>query len=107
MTGVVFLYVTHPDAAGAETLGRSLVEAEVAACVNVFAGMRTVYRWQGRIEEGVEAVMIVKTRADLEPAARAAIIDAHPYECPCVVTLPIAGGHAAYLDWLAVNCRPV
>jgi periplasmic divalent cation tolerance protein len=106
MSGIVFLYVTHPDAAAASALGRALVESEVAACVNVFAGMSTVYRWQGVIEEGREAVMIVKTRADLEHAARAAILEAHPYDCPCVVTIPVAGGHAAYLDWLASSCRP-
>jgi len=106
MTGIVFLYVTHPDTAAASALGRSLVESELAACVNVFAGMSTVYRWQGVIEEGQEVVMIVKTRADLELAARAAILEAHPYACPCVVTIPIAGGHAAYLDWLARSCRP-
>jgi periplasmic divalent cation tolerance protein len=106
MTGIVFLYVTHPDALAASELGRSLVESELAACVNVLAGMSTVYRWQGSIEEGQEAVMIVKTRADLETAARTAIICAHPYECPCVVTIPVAGGHAAYLDWVARSCRP-
>ena len=106
MSGIVFLYVTHPDASAAMVLGRSLVERELAACVNVLAGMSTVYRWQGNIEEGQEAVMIVKTRADRESDARAAIIGAHPYDCPCIVTIPIAGGHAAYLDWVARSCRP-
>jgi periplasmic divalent cation tolerance protein len=106
MSGIVFLYVTHPDEGAASALGRWLVEHDIAACVNVFARMSTVYRWEGRIEAGQEAVMIVKTRADLEPAARAAILEAHPYDCPCIVTIPIAGGHAPYLSWLASSCRP-
>jgi periplasmic divalent cation tolerance protein len=106
MPDVVFLYVTHPDADAALALGRSLVGAELAACVNVLPGMMTVYRWQGTIEAGQEAVLIVKTRADLETASRAAIIAAHPYACPCVVTIPIAGGHPDYLAWLTASCRP-
>jgi periplasmic divalent cation tolerance protein len=106
MTEIVFLYVTHPDAAQAAALGRMLVESQLAACVNLFADMSTVYRWQGAIEEGRETVMIVKTRADLEPASRAAILAAHPYECPCVVTLPVTGGHEPYLAWVASSCRP-
>jgi periplasmic divalent cation tolerance protein len=102
---IVFLYVTHPETEAALALGRALVAAEIAACVNVLSGMRTVYRWEGAIEEGEEAVMIVKTRAALEPAAREAILAAHPYACPCVVTIPVTGGNEAYLAWLAASCR--
>jgi periplasmic divalent cation tolerance protein len=105
MSDVVFLYVTHPDPEGALRLGRLLVEAGLAACANVLPGMQSVYRWEGRIEDSAEAVMIVKTRADLEAAARDAIVAAHPYACPCVVTLPVAGGHPPYLAWLAQTCR--
>jgi periplasmic divalent cation tolerance protein len=106
MNDIVFLYVTHPDATQALNLGRLLVEDGLAACANVQPGMLSIYRWQDRIEESAEAVMIVKTRADLEAAARAAIVAAHPYDCPCVVTLPVIGGYPPYLEWLASNCRP-
>ncbi len=106
MSDVVFLYVTHPDAEQALSLGRMLVADGLAACANVLPGMLCVYRWEDRIEEGAEAVMIVKTRADLAATAQAAIVAAHPYACPCVVMLPIAGGHAPYLAWLAASGKP-
>ena len=106
MSDVAFLYVTHPDAGQALSLGRTLVADGLAACANVLPGMLCVYRWEDSIEEGAEAVMIVKTRADLAEAAQAAIVAAHPYACPCVVTLPIAGGYPPYLAWLAASCSP-
>ncbi len=65
MDDIVFVYVTHPDADAALALGRKLVEEGLAGCANVLSGMRTVYRWQGHVEEGSEPVMIVKARADL------------------------------------------
>ncbi len=105
MPDVVFVYVTHPDADAALALGRRLVEEGLAACANVLSGMRTVYRWRGRIEEGTEAVMIVKTRADLMTVLQARIVSEHPYECPCIAALPIAGGSPDYLDWISRACR--
>jgi periplasmic divalent cation tolerance protein len=97
--------VTHPDADTALALGRKLVEEGLAACANVLPGMKTVYRWQERIEEGTEAVMIVKTRADLMTALQARIVSEHPYDCPCVAALAVAGGSPDYLDWISRSCR--
>jgi periplasmic divalent cation tolerance protein len=97
----VFLYVTCPDAGQAETLGRALVEASLAACVNILPGMRSIYRWQGAVESADEAVMIVKTAQ--APAAQAFILRHHPYDCPCVVVLPLAGGNPDYLTWIAAS----
>lgn len=105
MSDIVFVYVTHPDADTALALGRKLVEEGLAACANVLPGMKTVYRWQERIEEGTEAVMIVKTRADLMTALQARIISEHPFDCPCVAALPVAGGSPDYLDWISRSCR--
>ncbi len=105
MPDIVFVYVTHPDADAALALGRKLVEEGLAACANVLPGMKTVYRWQERIEEGTEAVMIVKTRADLMTALQARIVSEHPYDCPCIAALPVAGGSPDYLDWISRSCR--
>jgi periplasmic divalent cation tolerance protein len=105
VSDVVFLYVTHPDAKQALSLGRMLVADGLAACANVLPGMLSVYRWEDRIEDAEEAVMIVKTRTDLAAAAQAAIVAVHPFACPCVVIIPIAGGHPAYLDWLMKSSR--
>jgi periplasmic divalent cation tolerance protein len=104
MTEIVFVYVTHPNADDAFALGRNLVEDGLAACANILPGMRTVYRWQGQIEEGSEAVMIIKTRADLLADLQLRIRAEHPYECPCVAALPVSGGNPDYLDWIARSC---
>jgi periplasmic divalent cation tolerance protein len=97
------LYVTCPDRDGALGLGRRLVEERLAACANVLPGMRSVYRWQGRIEEADEAVLICKTRNSLAAAATRRIRSLHPYDEPCIVVLPITGGSASYLAWIAAE----
>ena len=97
----IFIYVTHPDAAAAASLGRALVESRLAACANILPGMQTVYRWQGEIETATEAVMIVKTHARLFDAVAAHVRSNHPYACPCIVALPVIAGEPAYLAWLA------
>ncbi len=103
-TDIVFVYVTHPDIQSAEAIGHALVETGVAACVNLLPGMRAIYRWEGRIETGQEAVMIIKTRADLLDRVRQSIRAAHPYDCPCIAAFPVADGDPAYLDWIGQSC---
>ncbi|MCC6984608.1 MAG: divalent-cation tolerance protein CutA [Bauldia sp.] len=102
----VFLYTTFPDAETAERIGAGLVEARLAACVNLLPGMRSIFRWQGQLEHADEIVMIVKTLASREAAVIEAIRAAHPYEVPAIVTLPNLGGFAPYLDWIAENAKP-
>lgn len=102
---VRLLYVTIDTEAAALALGRSMVESRLAACANVLPAMSSVYVWQGALEESREAVLILKTRAALVPELTAAVVAAHPYECPCVLELPVLGGHAPYLAWLAGNTR--
>jgi periplasmic divalent cation tolerance protein len=104
VSGAVLLYVTCPDAAQAQTLGRQLVDAALAACVNILPGMHSIYRWQGAVESAAEAVLIVKTTALAKAAAEAFILRNHPYACPCVVEIPVAGGNPAYLAWIAEAC---
>lgn len=99
--GVVFLYVTLPDEAAALALATTLVAERLAACGNVFPAMRSVYRWQERVEQAGEAVLIVKTTAASAQAATERIRALHPYEVPCIVTLPITGGNPAFLAWIA------
>ena len=100
MSDVVFVYATHPNETGAAVLGRSLVEQGLAACVNLFPGMRTIYRWEGQIETGEETAMIIKTSAGMMDAIQAHVRANHPYVCPCVVALPVVGGDFAYLSWI-------
>lgn len=99
------VYVTHESEEQALALGRALVEERLAACVNVLPGMRSCYRWEGVIEEGREAVLLVKTRDDLADAVVRRVAELHPYSVPCALVLPVEHGHAPYLEWLQRETR--
>lgn len=99
----VMIYTTWPGAVEAEAAGRAIVADGLAACVNILPGMVSIYRWQGEIERVQEAVMILKTRADLAEAVAQAVRARHPHETPAVLFLPVAGGDADYLDWIAAE----
>jgi periplasmic divalent cation tolerance protein len=94
------LYVTAEDAAEATRIGRALVEARLAACANVLPGMIPIFWWEGAVQEGSEAILIAKTRADLVPAATRLILERHSYELPCVVAIDLKPGHQPFLDWI-------
>ena len=98
--------LTAPDAATAETLARTLVEERLAACVNVVPGVRSVYRWQGRVEEAVELLLVAKTRADRGAALAARVRELHPYALPEVLELPVLGGSEAYLGRVREESSP-
>jgi len=102
----VLIYATYPDADTAEAGGRALVEEGLAACVNILPGMISIYRWEGAIERGQECVMIIKTRSALAELAIEVARDRHPYTTPAFVVLPVEGGLAAYLAWIAASTLP-
>ena len=85
----VFVYTTYPSVVEAERAGRALVERRLCACVNILPGMVSLYWWQGAIERGEEVVMIIKTRAALAEAVRAAVKEMHSYTTPAILVLPI------------------
>ena len=97
---VVFVYTTHPSVVEAERIGRELVERRLCACVNILPGMVSLYRWQGAIERGEEAVMIIKTRASLAEAVRAAVKEMHSYETPAILVIPLESVDSSYLEWM-------
>ena len=98
--------VTAPDAETAGRIARALVEERLAACANVVPGVRSIYRWQGRVEEADEVLLVVKTRADRGPALAARVRELHPYELPEVLELPAPGGSEAYLGWVREESAP-
>jgi periplasmic divalent cation tolerance protein len=102
---VVFVYTTHPSVVEAERIGRELVERRLCACVNILPGMVSLYWWQGEIERGEETVMIVKTRAVLVEAVRAAVRQLHSYTTPAILVLPIEEVDPDYRKWLMVETR--
>lgn len=97
------LYMTASSMDEARRLGRALVEARLVACVNLIDGMRSIYWWQGAVEEASEVVVIAKTRRDLVDRATALVKSLHAYSVPCVVALPIEAGNPDYLAWIAAE----
>jgi len=103
----VLLVITHlPDRAGAETLAALLVDARLAACVNILAPVRSVYRWAGRIEHAEEVPLLIKTTQARYAELEAAIRGHHPYELPEIVAVPVALGLPAYLAWVEDETKP-
>ena len=87
----------------AEHLAKGLVERRLAACVNIVGPIRSIYRWQGAIEDQQEYLLVIKTTKERAPDLKAAFAELHPYELPEHVELPIAGGGAGYLEWLSAQ----
>jgi periplasmic divalent cation tolerance protein len=106
MSEVVLILTTVPADDLGETIGRTLVEERLAACVNVLPPMTSVYRWRGGIERDSERQMIVKTTRDRVAPVRARLMELHPYELPEFLVLTVADGSAAYLEWVALSVRP-
>lgn len=92
---------TCPDEDTAGRLSAGLVEARLAACVNILPAVRSVFRWQGEVQDETEALMIVKTTAIRAAALGSWLLEHHPYDVPEVLVLPVEGGSSAYLEWLA------
>ena len=93
--------------AEAERLARVVLDARLAACVNVVPGVVSLYWWKGEVCRDVESTLFIKTRADLVPALTDALRAAHPYEVPEIIALPLAEGegNAAYRAWLLAETR--
>jgi periplasmic divalent cation tolerance protein len=100
--------VTAPDVEVGARIGRALVEEGLAACVNLVPGVRSIYRYEGRVHDEAEVLLVLKTRAALSAALAARVRALHPYELPEVVALAVAGGSEPYLDWVvsAAEARP-
>lgn len=94
-----------PDRAAAERIADLLIERRLAACVNILAACRSVYRWKGAVQHDEEHPLLIKTTAeryaDLETALRAA----HPYELPEIIAVPIERGLPAYVEWVAAETK--
>lgn len=100
------VYMTAGDMAEARRIGRALVEERLAACVNIIDGMQSIYRWEGKLAEGAEVVMIAKTVASKVPQLVARVEALHSYDCCCVLAFPVADGNSPFLDWIAAEVAP-
>lgn len=101
------LVITNlPDRAAAEKLAEALIGQRVAACVNILAPCRSVYRWKAEVQHDEEHPVLIKTTRERYAALEAAIREVHPYELPEIIAVPIERGLPAYLDWVAAETTP-
>ena len=100
---VIMVLCNVPDAALAQQIAETLVGEQLAACVNIMTPCRSVYRWQGKLENASEVPLQIKTTAAAYPALQARLLQLHPYEVPEIVALPLAAGLPAYLTWVAAE----
>ena len=105
-SGVLVVITNLPDRASAEKLAETLIESRIAACVNILAPCRSVYRWEGKVQHDEEHPMLIKTTTEGYPALEAAIRAGHPYELPEIVAVPAGPGLPAYFDWVKEETRP-
>ncbi len=103
---ILMVMSNAPDMATASTLARLLVDAKLAACVNVLPGVQSVYRWQGKVEQASEVTLLMKTTRRQYSPLQQALVAAHPYDLPEVIAWPLSEGYAPYLHWIAAETMP-
>ncbi|MBI1851982.1 MAG: divalent-cation tolerance protein CutA [Planctomycetes bacterium] len=99
------LVVTSLPADRADGLGRALVEERLAACASVLPGVRSTYFWEGKLEISNEALLLLKTRADLGRAIAARLRALHPYDVPEILLVPTDDGNPDYARWVEAETK--
>jgi periplasmic divalent cation tolerance protein len=103
MTEALVVLVTTPTPERAAEIARAVVEERLAACGNVVPGLRSIYRWEGKVQDEVEALLVLKTTRARFEALRERVLALHPYQVPEVIAVAIEAGSAPYLAWLAAE----
>lgn len=105
MQQALLVLTNVPDESVANAIAHRLVEQQLAACVNIMPNVRSIYQWQGAVEEATEVTLLIKTTQSRYADLEAAIKSAHPYQVPEVIAMPIVGGLPQYLDWIAQETK--
>ena len=105
MTDALLVFTTLPNADKAAEIARALVEERLAACANLLPAVRSIFRWEGKIRDENEVLVLLKTRAENVERLKARILELHPYEVPEVIAVPIESGYQAWLDWMTAQTR--
>lgn len=92
--------VTTPSVEEGQSIARSLVTERLAACVNVVPGVRSLFFWEGQLQEETEALLVIKTCRERYAALQARILELHTYSVPEILALPVEAGSPAYLAWV-------
>ncbi|HFD81400.1 MAG TPA: divalent-cation tolerance protein CutA [Gammaproteobacteria bacterium] len=97
---VQIVYCTVPDADTGRRIAATLLEYRLAACVNLIAGVESLYRWKGEVQRDSEVLLMIKARTADYQALERRILELHPYELPEIIAVPLSDGLPAYLDWV-------
>ena len=100
MADHVVVFITAPNAEEAATIAKALVEERIAACGNITQKIRSIYRWEGKICDDDEVLLIAKTRSDLFDRVAACVKRLHSYKVPEIIAIPIIAGSESYLNWV-------
>ena len=99
----LIVYCTVPDASTATNIAQLIVSRKLAACCNIISNIRSVYRWEGKIEEATEHLLIIKTTSKHYEQLEKEIKMIHPYSVPEIISTPVGFASRAYLDWIIEN----
>jgi periplasmic divalent cation tolerance protein len=100
---IIFAYITAKNKSEAKKIGKALLQERLAACVNIFDNMSSMYWWEGKIEEASETVLIAKTTKELFPKLSEKVKLIHSYSVPCILQIPVTDGNSEYINWLKEN----
>lgn len=104
---MILFYIPCPDKASAEQIAQTLLNEKLVGCANIIPGMESLYWWQGKIESSSEHILLLKTpkTSDAQSIVTKRVLELHPYEVPCVMTLPNAGINESYKKWLEESLK--
>ena len=102
---VHFVYMTASSNNEARKIGKALVESRLAACVNILDNMQPIYRWEEKVQQDAEVVLIAKTTDSLVAQLIDKVKSLHSYDCPCIVSLPVSDGYPPFLDWVRAEVK--
>jgi periplasmic divalent cation tolerance protein len=106
MAEYIVVLITASNEEEAVKIAKELVAGRLAACVNIVRGLRSLYRWQGRIEDENEVLMVAKTRRELFEGLQQKVKELHSYSVPEIIALPVVAGSEDYLRWLSEETAP-
>ncbi|MCL2474102.1 MAG: divalent-cation tolerance protein CutA [Alphaproteobacteria bacterium] len=100
MKEIIFVYITFPSLKEATDVAEVLVAEDLIACANLIPKIFSIYKWEGKVNNSEEAVLIAKTAADKWNALEKRVKELHSYTCPCIVAMPVTKGNPDFLNWV-------
>jgi periplasmic divalent cation tolerance protein len=105
MNNAIMLFCTTPSSEVSEQISNYLISEHLAACCNIISGIKSIYRWQGNVENDKEDLIIIKTSNEKYNSVEKAIKNLHPYDIPEIIYCSIEGGSIEYLNWISQNTQ--